>query len=367
MTPTASATEGVQGGRLTVLQSVPDPKPTTNPYIVQLIWSLRASGVEVLTFSWRRALLGRYDLLHLHWPEILSRGRGRLRTLVRQLALLTLMARLALTRTPIVRTLHNPTRHERTSVRETLLMLMVDRCTAYTIAINTRTAPLPGRPMATILHGHYRNHYEGFVRPEPRPGRVAYVGLIRPYKGTEELISAFHGLHGDGLSLTVSGKPRTPELAAELLKRAAGDDRITLELRYLTDEELVTRIGEAELVVLPYRELHNSGAALAALSLGRPLLVPANEVTADLAAEVGRGWVLRYAGDLTSEALADGLRALNATDRCAEPDLSRREWSIAGQAHLTAYREALRRRRYHRTGFRQRRITSESDLGAGGG
>jgi glycosyltransferase involved in cell wall biosynthesis len=304
--------------------------------------------MEVLTFSWRRALLGRYDLLHVHWPEILSRGRGRLRTLVRELALVALVARLTLTRTPIVRTLHNPIRHERTSIREDLLMFMVDRRTAYAIAINPRTAPLPGRPMATILHGHYRNHYAQFVRPHPLPGRVAFIGLIRPYKGTEELISAFRGLRGDGLSLTVSGKPHTPELAAELVERAAGDERITLELRYLSDEELVTRIGEAELVVLPYRELHNSGAALAALSLGRPLLVPANEVTADLAAEVGQGWVLRYAGDLTSDVLRDGLQALNATDRGAEPDLSRREWSTAGEAHLTAYSEALRRRQHRR-------------------
>jgi beta-1,4-mannosyltransferase len=345
-------------GRLVVLQSVPDPKPTTNPYLVQLIRSLRASGVEVLTFSWRQALLGRYDLLHMHWPEILCRGNGRVRTLARQLALVVLVGRLAFTRTPIVRTLHNPTRHERTSLREDLLMQLVDRCTTCAIAISAKTAPLPGRPMVTIPHGHYRDHYSRFVLPESRRGRLAYVGLIRPYKGTEELISAFRGLPGGGRSLTVSGSPRTPELAAELTERAAGDNRITLELRYLSDAELVTRIGEAELVVLPYRDLHNSGVALAALSLGRPVLVPANEVTTDLAAEVGQGWVFSYAGELTSDALMAGLQALDATCRSAEPNLSRREWSTAGEAHMAAYTMALRLRRPSRRHTRCRRDPS---------
>jgi glycosyltransferase involved in cell wall biosynthesis len=338
---------------LVVLQSVPEPKPTTNPYVVQLIERLRAAGLEVRTFSWRAALTSRYDVFHVHWPEILARGNTRTRTLARQLALLVLLLRLQATGTPIVRTLHNTSRHEGGTRREALLMKLVDRWTRYGIAINAHTVPPEGLPTTTIPHGHYRDWYAPFARPDPVAGRLAYFGLIRPYKGVEELIGAFRTLPGDGLSLTVSGRPRTPELAADLNQRAAGDERITLELDYLSDEQLVRRLGEAELVVLPYRQMHNSGAALAALSLDRPVLVPANPINADLAAEVGSGWVHTFTGDLTSESLRAGLQALDIVQRSPTPDLSQREWADTGERHRAAYAEAIRLQ-----SLRRRRLNS---------
>jgi beta-1,4-mannosyltransferase len=63
-------------GALTVLQGFPVPRPTTNPYLVMLAQSLREQpGVTVLPFSWRTALVGRFDVYHSHWPEILVGGR----------------------------------------------------------------------------------------------------------------------------------------------------------------------------------------------------------------------------------------------------------------------------------------------------
>lgn len=327
---------------LVVLQSVPRPRPTTNPYLVMLIDSLREAGAEVTTFSWRAALLGRYDVFHVHWPENLLRGDSPLRTVARQLATLALLVRLRLTRRPIVRTLHNVQRHETNDRGEGWLLRLFDRWTSYGIAINAHTNPPAGLPTAVILHGHYRDWFARFPQSAPVPGRLAYFGLIRPYKGVEDLIAAFRGLPGEQLSLTVSGKPRTPELAEELRAGGAGDDRITLELEYVTDERLAARVSEAELVVLPYREMHNSGAALAALSMSRPVLLPANAVNAELGDEMGPGWVLTYSGDPTTEVLQQGLAELAATERSPRPDLSRREWSETGRLHLAAYAEARR-------------------------
>ena len=111
-------------------------------------------------------------------------------------------------------------------------------------------------------------------------------------------------------------------MAAELQRRAAGDDRITLQLSYLDDAQLVRRVGEAEVVVLPYRQMHNSGAALGALSMDRPVLVPANPVNADLAAEVGPGWVHTFTGPMTADVLSECVQALKTVERSAAPDLS---------------------------------------------
>jgi beta-1,4-mannosyltransferase len=222
------------------------------------------------------------------------------------------------------------------------LLRLFDRWTSYGIAINAHTEPPVGLPTAVILHGHYRDWFARFPQSGSVPGRLAYFGLIRPYKGVEDLIAAFRGLPDDGLSLTVSGKPRTPELTGELRAGAAGDDRITLELEYVSDERLAARVSEAELVVLPYREMHNSGAALAALSMSRPVLLPANAVNVELGDEMGPGWVLTYDGDPTTEVLRQGLAELAATERSPEPNLSRREWSETGRRHVEAYAEARR-------------------------
>lgn len=329
------------GDRLVVLQSVPEPRPTTNPYLVQLIAALRDAGAVVHPFSWPFALLGRYDVLHVHWPENLARGRRPLTTLLRQLALLALLIRLQLTHTPLVRTVHNPTRHEQTSRREALLLRWVDRATAYMITLNSHTPTLGGVPSVTIAHGHYRDVYTHHPVQPSVPGRLAYIGLIRAYKGVEDLVSAFRQLADPTLSLTVSGQPRTAALATELVRRAGDDSRITLELAYLPDEQLVARLSAAELVVLPYRALHNSGVALAALSLNRPVLVPANPVTTDLAAEVGPGWVHTFDGELTAGALREALADLARVRRTTTPDLSGRTWVDAGLRHLAAYRAAL--------------------------
>ena len=325
---------------MAVLQSVPEPRPTTNPYVVMLIDSLRQSGVTVRPFDWRTALFGRFDVFHVHWPENLLRGSSPIRTAARQAATLALLLRLRLGRIPIVRTLHNVSSHEQTGRLERWLLRLFDRWTTYGIAINPRTTAPPGLPVIVIPHGHYRDWYARYAQPDAVPGRIAYVGLIRAYKGVETLVSAFREVPDASASLTVSGRPRTEEIAEELRSRAGDDDRISLELAYVSDARLTEVISEADLVVLPYREMHNSGVALAALSLDRPVAVPDNDVNADLAREVGEDWVLRFAGELTSEELAS-LQNRARTTRQSGPDLSAREWPQAGRSHLAVYRKAL--------------------------
>src|SRR3712207_2143920 len=130
-----------------------------------------------------------------------------------------------------------------------------------------------------------------------------------------------------------------PILGAELAAAAAADPRVSVSLGFLADDDLVAEVTAAELVVLPYREMHNSGGTLAALSLDRPVLVPDNPVNEQLAAEVGPGWVHRYAGELTAGHLVDAVTALRAAPPAAPPDLSGRDWDRVGEAHAAAYRQ----------------------------
>lgn len=329
---------------LRVLVSFPPPGPRTNPYITQLTAALNAEpGIEVLHFSWRTALLGRYDVVHLHWPEILVRGSTPVRALSRQARVALLLARWRLTGTPVVRTLHNVRPHDGLSPVQRWLLARVDRLTVAAIALNPVDVETQSRPTTLIPHGHYVDWATRLpgARRSAEPGRIVFAGLIRPYKNVPALIGAFGDLPDPAARLHVAGEPAAGSLADELRRAAAGDDRITLDLRFLDDGELADALARAALVALPYQEMHNSGAALLALSLERPVLLPDNAVNRGLREEVGTRWVQLYRGPLTAEVLADALAAVSERAPDDRPDLGAREWTTAGARHLEVYRTAL--------------------------
>nr|WP_284288160.1 hypothetical protein [Angustibacter aerolatus] len=173
------------GTGMRVLQSFAPPRPTTNPYLVLLQRNL-PEPVRSSPFSWRLALTGRYDVLHVHWPEVLLRGSSRLRTLSRQARFALLLARLRLRRTPVVRTRHNLTAHEPAGRLEGLLVRALDRRTRVSVLLNP-VLPAPGPERSVVvLHGHYRDWFAAHPRDEAVPGRLLFFGLVRPYKQVPE-------------------------------------------------------------------------------------------------------------------------------------------------------------------------------------
>ncbi|MEW2012571.1 MULTISPECIES: glycosyltransferase family 4 protein [Microbacterium] len=323
-----------------VLETFGVPKPTTNPYISQLHTSLRATDdLEVLTFDYRTALLGRYDVVHAHWPELMVDGHRAIgRWSRRALAALTVL-RWRITRTPVVRTVHNLERPQGISRFDHAVLSGIDAATTLDIALNDRTPLREGVPQTVIPHGHYRDWFAAHPDPAAVPGRVAYVGLIRRYKGVEDLIDAFTQWDEPSVSLHIAGRPTSPDLAAALQTAAASDGRISIDPRFLDDADFVSSIRSAELIVLPYRHMHNSGTALAALSLDRPVLVPDNAVNRALAKECGPRWVHLFQDSITA---ADIERAWKESRSVSgAPDLSRREWAAAGVHHLEAFRRVV--------------------------
>ncbi|MEO6944860.1 MAG: glycosyl transferase [Lacisediminihabitans sp.] len=306
--------------------------------------SIRAvPGVTVLNFTWRTALFGRYNLYHTHWPEILVGGRTPLRRAVRQALYAMILLRLRMTKRPIVRTLHNVDRPEGLTTAGSLLLDIVDRQTAMRIRLNETTEVHADELVVTIPHGHYRDWFANYTARPVVAGQLGFVGLIRHYKGVERLLGAFaetKELRG-GLSLRLGGNPSNSELAQTVRDYADRDDRVELTLDYLSDATLVEIVTSSQLVVLPYRFMHNSGGTIAGLSLNRPVLVPDNAVNHRLAEEVGPGWVYLFSGELTGAKIVETLDAIRTSPAPLPPDLSAREWNSAGLEHVAAYRRAL--------------------------
>lgn len=350
--------------QVVVLQSFPGRAPVGNPYRVLLVEGLTgAGGVTVVHFDWRTALLGRYDVFHVHWPETLLGARTPVRKLVRQLQFALLLLRLRLARIPVVRTVHNLELPQGISRREALLLRLAQRAETVRVRLNSSTDVAGEAPVYTVLHGHYRDWFADHPQRPAIPGRLVFFGLVRRYKGVEALVRAFRqtagpadsaataatpaamaaGIGAEQLSLQVVGNPSTAELADGIRAAAGGDRRIQLDLDFVTDADLVAAVTAAELVVLPYREMHNSAGVLTALSLDRPVLVPDNLVNRRLADEVGPGWVHRYQGALTGAALTAALAELRDDPPTAPPNLDQRDWVVGGEQHRLAYLDALAR------------------------
>lgn len=341
----ASALARDEDPPLRVLLSFPPPRDVYNPYTIMLTEAVRAvPGAEVDNFTWRRALLGSYDVFHVHWPENLVSGQSPLKTLVRQVLFVAFLERIRRRRVALVRTLHNLDRPSGISRVESLLLDSADRRTHLWITLNDFTPVPPGAAHAAIPHGHYREWFRPFARSPEVRGRICYFGRIRRYKGVERLVSAFKQIDEVStgpIRLWIGGLPSSPDLVQSLIDLIDGDERVSLDLGFQSDADIVSMVSTSELVVLPYVAMHNSGASLAALSLDTPVLVPDNEVNRALALEVGPAWVQVFAGELDSDALTSALLAVRTADRSDRPDLSRRQWPEAGFRHVAAYRRAV--------------------------
>jgi len=324
---------------MTILFSFPDPASGKNPY-TSLLASHLAEFSEVKFFSWRSALLTRYEIFHVHWPEQLFVGKSRAQTLVKVMAGCLLMLRLRLKRIPIVWTVHNVSPHENMHPVVSWAIRLLERQVQHLLILNASTAASIehlGIGYSMIPHGHYLPTVESANDENLPPTDFLLFGLLRPYKNAPRLMSVFGSLAGDELSLTIAGKPQPPDYATVLADMASTDSRIVLELGFQSDSRLVGLIRSTFVVVLPYSEFNNSGAALLALSAGRPILIPASEASLELQEEFGDLWVRLFDGELDRSDLEDALHASKRRPDDRRPDLSSRDWRGIARAHHATY------------------------------
>lgn len=171
---------------------------------------------------------------------------------------------------------------------------------------------LGDRPVEVIPHGPFDHHVTRTVTRTSDDGvcRILFFGLIRPYKGVEDLVAAFDGLSPeeiDHYSLSVVGETWERWTApAEAIVRSRYRDRIRVVNRYVDDEEVAAEFERCDLVVFPYRRSSGSGALELALAYGRPVVVTAIPGLSE-AVQDYEGALSVPVGDV--EALTDALRA----------------------------------------------------------
>ncbi|MFZ4604528.1 MAG: glycosyltransferase family 4 protein [Caulobacterales bacterium] len=167
--------------------------------------------------------------------------------------------------------------------------------------------------------------------------RILFFGRILAYKGLDLLIAACEQLRARGrrIDLTVAGEGNLDPWRDRLNQLGAA-----IQNDWLTEHDLRTLLGNADLVAAPYKEASQSGVVALALGAGVPVLATP---VGGLIEQVRNGENALVASAPSADAIAE------AIDRvCVDPSLlqrlkmgaARRDESFSARAFLQAIVEA---------------------------
>ncbi|BDZ51535.1 peptidase M14 [Frondihabitans sucicola] len=302
------------------------PAYDDNPYITLLTLAARARGYEFVESTSLEGLertaaqLGSGDALHLHWTApIVQRASSADEAATRAARFRTAVDGAASRGARVLWTLHNVVPHD---VRHEAIELELCRYLAERAdVIHTMTddvaevaAPfyaLDARKIVVIPHPSYQGVYPSQVDRGDARSRfglaegehaILFFGQLRPYKGLDALLSA-----------VALASPRPPVLL--LAGRAGDDDRAAIEallpdgVRVIThyehvdDADVQRWFRAADVAVLPYRRVLNSGTLHLAATFGLPVVLP-DEVHLRRAFG-GEEWIAWFDPARPVESLAD--------------------------------------------------------------
>jgi glycosyltransferase involved in cell wall biosynthesis len=323
----------------------------TNPYQALLYARLVADGVRVapvrrvtdsLVLRDTGGDLGGY-VLHVHWAEAVAQvvedptaARARLD------AFTALLQDVRARRGKVVWTVHNVLPHE---VRHRDLEIELCRLLAAeadvvhvmgeaTPALTRDLYELDPATVEVVPHSSYTGVYPDVISRAAARKRLGVLdhdvallalGSIRPYRGLDTLLTAFDALLERDLrvKLLVAGRPgRSPEVAA-WVERCKAHPRIVTRFGHVPESDLQLWHRAADVAVLPYRGILNSGAFKLTETFGLPVVAPRSGNVAALLDPA-------YAVGFDPGAEGDLLRALiEAVDLVTDPEAVARAGAVA--------------------------------------
>jgi D-inositol-3-phosphate glycosyltransferase len=190
------------------------------------------------------------------------------------------------------------------------------------------------------------------LRPDDKV--ILFFGNIAPYKGLEFLIEAFGELapHDSSLRLIIAGRPKGPESYWGKIQNNIGacacQAGIVQKIEYICDEEIETYFKAADVLVLPYVHIFQSGVLFLSYSFGLPVI--ATDV-GSLREEILEGKTGFVCAPQNPGALAGAIQNYFQSDLYGQLESRRREiqdfarekysWSKAGAITAAVYSEVL--------------------------
>lgn len=309
----------------------------SNPYNYLLYNGIR--NLDAIVYDgFLNALCQKVDIWHTHWPEAPLNNGSLIKKYVGLIKLLFKFFLCKVLKIKIVWTAHNLDPHESQDVflKKLLYVFLGKYCDGIIFLSNharssfIKSYELRGESIV-IPHGDYVRYISEMSNNDALEDKsdyeILYFGQIRNYKNIPHLIDVFDECAYSDYRLTIAGKIYGQDLKAEIERKLdASSGGIQLINKFLTDLELIELCRKSSFVILPYKQVTNSGSLLYALSLNIPVMAPWNPAFAEIQASVGDEWLHLYKSPLNANKFKAGLQRMSEAARGSTPDLSAYAW-----------------------------------------
>jgi glycosyltransferase involved in cell wall biosynthesis len=275
---------------------LPDAGPK-NPFQYQLIALLEGAGFQVCKARSRRffttlAAVRRHrpDVVYFDWIQSFVLGKTLLVTLLKcacfalEITYLTRVRRLTL-----VHTLHNIQNHSRrwVAVERTVYRWFLRRCHRVRVYSETtrrkiiRFYGVDPRKISVVQDVPYHHYYPNTT--SRAAGRAAlsipggafvflFLGMVKPYKGIEDLIDAFVALPLARKYLVIAGASDQETYGKALGTRLAGRPDVRYHNFFVEPGRVQDYFAAADVAVFPFRRVEHSGSVDLALTFGKAVI-----------------------------------------------------------------------------------------------
>ncbi len=208
---------------------------------------------------------------------------------------------------------------------------------------------LAAERVRVIPHGAF-DYLTRLAAQEPLPAElegaegpvILSFGLIRPYKGLEQMLQAFARL--EGAELWIVGNPRM-DVAALRELAAAAPGRVRFVTRFVGEAEIPAIFRRADVVALPYLDAEHSGVLYTGLAFGKPLVLSAvggfPEVAATGAARLVPPGDVDALAAVLAELIGDEAARAELAAAARAAAAGPYSWEEAARLTLDLYRELL--------------------------
>jgi len=185
---------------------------------------------------------------------------------------------------------------------------------------------------------------------------ILFFGNITPYKGLEYLVAAFRQLlvRDEDYRLIIAGRPDNCEKYWKAIREQAQDgmekSRVLIRANFIPDNETELYFKAADVLVLPYRHVYQSGVLFLGHSFGLPVLAADVGSLKDDIVEGKTGFVFRPEDPMD---LARAVEQYFASDLYADLNSRRQEirdyatqrhsWDVVGQMTMSVYARLLQK------------------------
>lgn len=314
----------------------------SNPYNYLLSENLIMNGCDVVE-DWTIKNIFTCDVWHVHWPESFLTSRTYAGLFGRFIFFLTRVLVIKSFGKKIIWTVHNEQPHENRSKYLSYLFYnffpkVVDGFIFLSESARRGDTPwvrkIPKEKTIVVFHGHYKSVIKKKISRESAREILGlneefiflYFGLIREYKNVPKLINVYKELAESDTRLIIIGSvDKNTSLSNEIVDLISGVENIDYINEFASNEKLSQYLFASNAVVLPYKQVTNSGSIMFALSHGRVVLAPRNPSFKEISEIVGEHNLILYEDELSKDHLLNLKSNLNLYNDF-EIDLSQFDW-----------------------------------------